>query len=247
MSKYLAPIKRLAGSALVAFIIALVFPALRDNLLSEETRNGVLMQAVPFFAAFVGIILLFAMLIFLLAIRFNGIIPYRAYRPIELLTIIGIVAGVTFLFQPLHFVGYKYGFVLLLASTLGFIAWSHVISRGPKQDSNLPRISTSQHGIGLAAGVVVLIILTYSAVSVNVPQAPYGIRQRLWDSYTPERQQEISSQVTSDFYNVELPFLFVFNLFPAAVVYFIVREIAGAFVGDKSNIQKHNLPAIQHT
>jgi hypothetical protein len=38
----------------------------------------------------------------------------------------GIVLGVVCMFQPWVFVGYKYGFLLVLFSTLAFIVWSHV-------------------------------------------------------------------------------------------------------------------------
>ncbi|MEZ4737165.1 MAG: hypothetical protein R3E79_59555 [Caldilineaceae bacterium] len=48
------------------------------------------------------------------------------FTQIERVIIAGIVVGVVSMFQPWLFVGYKYGFLLLLFSTLAFIVWSHV-------------------------------------------------------------------------------------------------------------------------
>lgn len=226
-SRYFVPVKWLGGSAIVAFVLALILPFVRDALFNETARAGVLLQALPFVAGFAGILLLFILLIVLMIMRFNGRMPQRLYRPIEVIIIAGIIAGVACLFQPLHFVGYKYGFVLVLASTLAFILWSHIVPRSTTQDAHLPPITRAQHSIGLAAGIAVLVILTYSAAVVNEPKPPFGIRQRVWDTYAEERKAEITAKTLGDFRNVELPFLLVFNLFPAAAAYFLVRELAG--------------------
>ena len=67
-SKYIKPIKVLGTSAIIAFAIALLFPVISNALLSDEARKAVLVNAIPFFAAFVGILLLFILLIFMVAI-----------------------------------------------------------------------------------------------------------------------------------------------------------------------------------
>lgn len=227
MGKYLGPVKWLGGIALVMFGIALLFPAIRDSLFNEEARSAVLVQAVPFFGMFVGILLLFILLVIVVAMRFNGKLPYRAYRPVELTIIAGILVGVALLFQPLHFVGYKYGFLLVLASTIGFILWSHIVPRSAQHDAALPPITPVQHIIGMVVGIAIVAALTYSVATLNMPVEPYGVSRRVWASYTPERQADISAQVVSDFRNVELPFLLIFNLFPAIALYLLVREAAG--------------------
>jgi hypothetical protein len=195
---------------------------------SEETRNAVLIQAIPFVAAFIAVLLTFILLIFIVALRFNGKIPARTYQPLERTIIVGILVGVVLLFQPFHFVGYRYGFLLLLVSLLTFIVFSHVVPKSARAEG-APFTST-QHLIGIVAGLLVLAALTYSAVSVNAPREPYGLRQRVWDSYDDERKATVAAEATSTFNNVEFPFLIVMNLIPAAAAYFLVREAAGAVV-----------------
>ena len=53
-------------------------------------------------------------------------ISQRTHRIIEQILIVGIVLGVVGMFQPWFLQGYKYGFILLLVSTLCFILWSHI-------------------------------------------------------------------------------------------------------------------------
>jgi hypothetical protein len=227
-SKYIGPIKYLGGSAIIAVIISLIFPSISAALLDEETRTAVLIQAIPFVAAFIAVLLTFILLIFIVALRFNGKIPARTYVPVERTIIVGILAGVVLLFQPFHFVGYRYGFLLLLVSLLTFIVFSHVVPKGGKVEA-APFTST-QHIIGAVAGLLVLAALTYSAVSVNAPREPYGLRQRVWDSYDDARKAETAAEATSTFNNVELPFLILMNLIPAAAAYFLIREVSSAVV-----------------
>jgi hypothetical protein len=224
--KYVKPIKVLGSSALIALLIAIIFPSISAAVLSEETRNTVLIQAIPFVAVFIAVLLTFILLIFLVALRFNGKIPARTYQPIERVLILGIIAGVAFLFQPFHFVGYKYGFVLVLASLLSFIVFSHVVPKSAKEES--ASFTSMQHILGIVAGVLIWAVLTYSAASVNSPHEPYGLRQRIWDSYDDARKAEVASEATGTFNSVELPFLVLMNLIPAAGAYFLVREASGA-------------------
>lgn len=224
MSRYIAPIKWLGGIALALFILAAGFNSVAPGLVSEATRGSVLFQAIPFFMAFVGIILIFVLLIVIVALRFNGKVPLRTYKGIENLTIGGIIFGTVCLFNPWSFVPYRYGFLLLLVSTLAFILWSHV---APPRAAAVPPLTRQQMIAGLVVGLVVLVALTAAAVSVNGPAEPYGLRERVWNSYTPERQAEVAEAAIQQFNTVEMPFLVIFNLFPAALAFLVVRELVG--------------------
>ncbi len=228
--RYWGPIRGLGGTALVALVIGLLFPALSNSLFSEEARQGVLILAVPFVAFFITVLMVYMLVITLVVRYYNGRIPNRAHSPILNLLMVGILGGVVCLFQPFHIVGYRYGFILLLGSTLFFILWSHILPKSARLDIDLPKLTSLQHGIGLVAGAVVLIVLVAGAASVNAPREPYGERQRLWDRMSAEEQAAVATAATQDFSGIEVPFLIVLNLFPAALVYFIVREAAGAFV-----------------
>ncbi|MCC6896319.1 MAG: hypothetical protein IT321_26090 [Anaerolineae bacterium] len=223
-SKYLGPVKWLGGIALVLFAFALVFPSISSAILSEETRKQVLVNAVPFFAAFIGILLLFALLIVLTAKRYNGKVPSRCHKPIERTMVAGILFSVFFLFQPFSIVPYRYGFLLLLGATLSFILWSHVVPAGSKVDDDLPPLGTRQHLIGLAAAAAVVVLMSLAIINTNIPKEPYGLRDRVWNSYSDERKAETAAAATADFNSVETPFIFIFSLFPAAIMYFAVRE-----------------------
>ena len=48
--------------------------------------------------------------------------------------IAGIVLGIIGMFQPWFFPAFRYGFYLLLASTIGYIAWSHISPAPPDDD-----------------------------------------------------------------------------------------------------------------
>jgi hypothetical protein len=226
MSRYLAPTKWLGGVALGLFIFAILFSNIAPGIVSESTRNSVLFHAIPFFAVFIGILLLFILLIVYAALRFSGKVPGRTYRGIENIIIVGILFGVVCLFNPWSFVPYRYGFLLLLISTLGFILWSHVLPARTDFESQFPPLTRSQHIAGAAAGLVVLVLLSGLIIAAASPKPPYGLRERVWNSYTDERKAEVASEATREFNTVEIPFLIVFNLFPAAIAYMVVREIA---------------------
>lgn len=224
-SKYIKPIKVLGTSAIIAFIIALLFPVISNALLSEEARKAVLVNAIPFFAAFVGILLLFILLIFMVALRYNGKVPGRCYSGIEYTIIAGILGGIICLFQSFSFVPYRYGFVLVLVSLLSFILWSHVVPAASRQTANLPPLGSRQHLIGGIAGLIVAVLIAGSYLSTAAPVEPYGVRERVWNSYSEERKASIAAEATSSFSSVEVPFLIIFRLFPAAIIYFVVREV----------------------
>ncbi|MEZ4669647.1 MAG: hypothetical protein R3E39_17210 [Anaerolineae bacterium] len=235
-SKYIGPIKRLGTAAIIAFVIAVLFPVISNALLSEEARKSVLIHAIPFFAAFVGILLLFILVIFLVALRYNGKVPGRCYSGIEYTIIAGILGGVICLFQPFSFVPYHYGFILVLVSLLSFILWSHVVPATARQTADLPALGSRQHLIGGVAGLVVAAIIASSYITSAAPQEPYGVRERVWNSYDDERKASIAAEATSTFASVEVPFLIIFSLFPAAIIYFAVREAVAERRPDEQTI-----------
>ncbi len=242
-SKYLGPIKRLGGIAIVLFAFALIFPIISSAIFSEDTRKGVFINAIPFFSAFIGIILLFALLIVLMAKRYNGKVPARCHSAIERTLVIGILFGVFFLFQPFSIVPYRYGFLLVLAATLSFILWSHVVPAGARLTEGLPALGTRQHLIGGIAALVVVVIMSAGIISLNAPKEPFGIRDRVWKSYSDDRKAEVAAAATADFNSVETPFIILFSLFPAAVVYFAAREV-GAEPRPLESVQ--GMPAVSH-
>ncbi len=116
----------IAGALLVLAVIAT--PILQAQP-REVMASMVLVQGIPFLAVFVALLLTFIYLIFAAAARFTGNISQRFYGPIEAIIIAGIVLGVVGMLQPVDIIGYQYGFLLLLISTLAFMVWSHVTPR----------------------------------------------------------------------------------------------------------------------
>ena len=225
MKRYLGPIRWLGGIALLLFVLAPIFSSVAPGLVSDGTKSSVLFQAIPFFLAFVGILLVFVLLIVLVALRFNGKVPRRTYTGIERLAILGILFGTVCLFNPWSVVPYRYGFGLLLISLLSFILWSHVMP--PRSTVEVAPLSRVQQVVGLIAAAVVFVVLLQLAISSNAPQPPYGLRERVYNSYNDDRKQQVANDALTQFVSVEAPFLLVFNLFPAALAYLIARELAG--------------------
>lgn len=226
MRRYIGSIKWLGGIAIALFAFALIFAPLTSGL-PEETRKGVLFNAIPFFATFVGILLLFILLIVMVALRFNGKVPGRTYQGIEYTIIAGILFGIGCLFQPWSFVFYRYGFVLLLASTLSFILWSHVMPPRADYNARVSPLTSTQQIVGLVAGLVVVALLVTSLVNLNDPKPPYGLRERVFNSYDDERKAQVAADATQVFQSVETPFLFFLSAFPAIIIYFVAREAVG--------------------
>lgn len=83
-------------------------------------------QAATFIIGFLAILGLFIYFIRRVSQRYSDRIDAASFARIERVIIGGIVLGVVGMFQPWLFLGYKYGFLLLLFSTLAFIVWSHV-------------------------------------------------------------------------------------------------------------------------
>lgn len=117
-----------AGTFIILGLVA--GPAVRSMTEDPALASNVLLSALPFILIFVGIILTYMTLIWALASALNGQIARRTYEIIEYVAIGGIVLGIVAMFQPFQFVLYKYGFLVLLLSTLFFILWSHIRPRG---------------------------------------------------------------------------------------------------------------------
>ena len=101
-------------------------PLIRSNFTEKERAANVFLEAIPFILIFVAIILTFITLIALVASMLNDNIPRRTHHLVERIIMFGIVGGVIGMFQPWWFLAYKYGFSVLLISTLSFILWSHI-------------------------------------------------------------------------------------------------------------------------
>lgn len=97
-------------------------------------------QMFIFVGIFVAILLVYIFFINRLSKWLEGRVPVKIFNVVEGIIIGGILLGIFMLFQPftlkgefidsikdfLKNVGYKYGFTVLLFSTLLFIVWSHI-------------------------------------------------------------------------------------------------------------------------
>jgi hypothetical protein len=111
----------------VTLILGLVARPVINALTTEKQRaTNVLLSAIPFILIFVAILLAFISLIKMSASVLNDNISPRIYRVVETVLIVGIVLGILGMFQPWLIIFYKFGFIVLLVSTLGFIWWSHI-------------------------------------------------------------------------------------------------------------------------
>ena len=126
VSRPRAPITLLIVIAVLLVLGLLAGPFINSRMTEEQLTDNVFINAVPFVLIFVAIILTFIAVIYVVASMLDNNISQRAHRIIEQILIVGIVLGVVGMFQPWFFEGYKYGFVLLLISTLSFILWSHI-------------------------------------------------------------------------------------------------------------------------
>jgi len=236
--KYRTPVRRLGGSALIITVIGILFAPLSKQIFSEDTRSSVLVNSIPFVALFIALLLLFMLLIFIVALRFNGKLPYRMYHPIERLVVSGIVLGVVFLFQPWLQIAYRYGFLLLLFSTLIFILWSHVVPQSQRLSAGVPALTTRQHVTAGVAALVLMVVMAAYLINLNRPVEPYGMRQRAWATLTEERQQQIRDDNENEFTRKNVPFLIILSLIPGTFVYLIVRELNAPESEDEHTAQQ---------
>jgi hypothetical protein len=91
-------------------------------------------QAITFLVGFLALLFAYIFLIRWVTAQLNERIDAQRFARIERIFIGGIVLGVVCMFQPWFFLGYRYGFLLLLFSTLAFILWSHVTPAASQYD-----------------------------------------------------------------------------------------------------------------
>ncbi len=114
-------------SGLILLIIGYVIgPIILANSSEQQLARNVLLSAIPFILMFLGILLFFISFIWFVSSKLNRNISAKIYRPVETILIGGIVLGVLGMFQPWTFALFKPGFLLLFASLLGFMVWSHI-------------------------------------------------------------------------------------------------------------------------
>lgn len=211
----------------IAIILALggLFKLYTDSQLSAEQQDEVLIKAIPFVAIFVSIIVAFACVIVLVAIWLGGRVPARTYRPIEAIIIAGILLGVLGLFQGWKLFSYEYGFLLLLASVVSFMIWSHFEPLPARASKALPPLSRRAHLIALAVALVVWIILSALLIPQTRPREPYGVGETLWNFKNDEEKAQIRDDAEDEFRMAKVPVLALVSLLPAGLVYFAVREL----------------------
>ena len=125
----------------VTLILGLVAsPLINSSTTPKQRATNVLLSAIPFILIFVAILLFFISLIKMSANILNDNISPRIFRIVETVLIVGIVLGIVGMFQPWLIIFYKYGFIVLLVSTLGFIWWSHI---RPKEERRQEDTSSS--------------------------------------------------------------------------------------------------------
>lgn len=142
----------------IAVLLVLGFLAgqyINNVMTEEQLADNVFINAIPFVLIFAAIILGFIAIIAVVASMLDNNIPARTHRIIEQVLIGGIILGVVGMFQPWLFEGYKYGFLLLLISTLCFILWSHITPKRElvqEQAATGPLVEPVQENLESASG-----------------------------------------------------------------------------------------------
>lgn len=124
--------KALPISGVICLVLGIVMIPMVPQVFTEQqlSKNAIL-SGIPFILVFAAIIIFFMSFIWFLSNKLNFRVSDKAYNIIEKITIAGIVVGIVFMFQPWVFVLFRYGFYLLLVSTLAFIVWSHITAAPP--------------------------------------------------------------------------------------------------------------------
>ena len=126
-------------ASIVFLVLGLIARPLISNLATpEQMAKNVLLNAIPFILIFISILLVYVTIIIIVGNLLNNKISERIYKIIDYILIAGIVLGVLSMFQPWSLQVYKYGFMVLLFSVLGYIIWSHTT---PKRESQSEEIT----------------------------------------------------------------------------------------------------------
>jgi len=128
--------KALPIIALILLLLGIMLNPFIPTIFSEDQLSkNPLFSGIPFVLIFASIILFFMSFIWWITNRLNFRVSDKAYNRIEKIIIAGIVLGIIFMFQPWVFVLFRYGFYLLLFSTLAFMVWSHVTAAAPVDEA----------------------------------------------------------------------------------------------------------------
>ena len=125
----LIPVKLLIAAAVIFGLSFATRPLIAALIPPDQASSDVLIIAIPFLFIFVPIILCYMSVIVFVGKLLQNRVPEKAYRSIEYVFIAGIGLGIFGMFQPWVFSFFKIGFLVLLASVLGFILWSHVVMK----------------------------------------------------------------------------------------------------------------------
>ena len=118
--------------ALILLVLGIALsPFIQDIFAEEQLNKNPLLSGIPFLLVFISIILFFMSFTWWVSNRLNFRVSDKVYQFIEKIFMGGIVLGIIMMFQPWVFVLFRYGFYLLLFSTLAFIVWSHVTAAAP--------------------------------------------------------------------------------------------------------------------
>jgi hypothetical protein len=127
--------KSLPITAVILLVLGIALsPFIQDIFTEEQLSTNPLFSGIPFLLVFISIILFFMSFTWWVSNRLNFRVSDKVYQRIEKIFIGGIVLGIIMMFQPWVFVLFRYGFYLLLVSTLAFIVWSHVTAAAPIDD-----------------------------------------------------------------------------------------------------------------
>ena len=130
-------------SAIVLLILGIAAgPLIRAWATEEQIAKNVLLSAIPFILIFVSILLGFITVINVVAQLLNDNIAPRLYSVVEGIIIAGIVLGVVGMFQPWQMIFFRYGFNVLLFSTLSFILWSHIRPKAEQRQEAIASVSS---------------------------------------------------------------------------------------------------------
>ncbi len=119
--------KAMPISATILLLLGIVSTQFVDTVFSEEqlARNA-LLSGIPFVLIFASIVIYFMSFAWFVSNKLNFRVSSRLFQIVERIAIGGIVLGIILMFQPWVFELFRYGFFILLISTLGFIVWSHI-------------------------------------------------------------------------------------------------------------------------
>ncbi|MEA3334993.1 MAG: hypothetical protein U9R25_03730 [Chloroflexota bacterium] len=111
-------------------------PIIRALVPPEKLASNILLYGLPFILVFIGILLAYISFIWAVASVLNNNVSARTFKWIERIAIAGILLGIFCIFQPWIFGLFGRGFVLLLASLLFYILWSHIVAK-PIEDEEV--------------------------------------------------------------------------------------------------------------